>query len=254
MIKLNFRDICEIDGVDGSYHDIQELSLNHNHLRSLDGVEQFRNLRSLHLNFNQLRSKDELRKLANPALLQELSFKGNPNLEFATKEDSIEWALDVFPNLQYLNGHHIDDGAVLSLHSRKQHSNPAPPSKKEAPKQPYRGGAADTLMSNANQTQLLSTGTLDFSIGSRQSNFRSKRGGSQRNDADSLQSPPVRSANVKKAPAREVIQQFSHQHEQDEEESELDHHDEEAMLSMTHMTSKTTETHQDFMQKKPLMR
>lgn len=104
VIKLNFRDICAIDPVDSSYHEIQELSLNHNHLRSLDGVEQFRNLRSLHLNFNQLRSRDELRKLANPGLLQELGFKGNPNLEFASKEEATEWALDAFPSLQHLNG------------------------------------------------------------------------------------------------------------------------------------------------------
>lgn len=56
VIKLNFRDIKEIDTVSSSYYQIQELSLNHNHLRSLDRIEQFTNLRSLHLNFNQLRS------------------------------------------------------------------------------------------------------------------------------------------------------------------------------------------------------
>ena len=39
VIKLNFRDICQIDMVDSSYHDIHELSLNHNHLQSLDGIE-----------------------------------------------------------------------------------------------------------------------------------------------------------------------------------------------------------------------
>lgn len=66
VIKLNFRDIGKIDLVDPIYHDIVELSLNHNHLRSLDGIEQFRNLRSLHLNFNQLHSSNELLKLLNP--------------------------------------------------------------------------------------------------------------------------------------------------------------------------------------------
>ena len=39
VIKLNFRDICEIDVVDALYHDIQELSLNHNHLDSLEGIQ-----------------------------------------------------------------------------------------------------------------------------------------------------------------------------------------------------------------------
>ena len=69
VIKLNFRDICEIDMVGSSYHEIHELSLNHNHLQSLDGIEQFANLRSLHLNFNRLRSKNELLKVAYPHLL-----------------------------------------------------------------------------------------------------------------------------------------------------------------------------------------
>jgi len=84
VIKLNFRDICQIDGVSALYSDVQELSLNHNQLKSLDGIEQFRNLRSLHLNFNQLNSAQEFSKIRNPQLMQELSFKGNPNLEFAT--------------------------------------------------------------------------------------------------------------------------------------------------------------------------
>ena len=39
VIKLNFRDICQIDKVNPSYLEIHELSLNHNHLQTLDGVE-----------------------------------------------------------------------------------------------------------------------------------------------------------------------------------------------------------------------
>ena len=38
VIKLNFREICEIDEVDPMYHDVHELSLNHNHLTKLDGI------------------------------------------------------------------------------------------------------------------------------------------------------------------------------------------------------------------------
>lgn len=101
----------------------------------------------------------------------------------------------------------------------------------------------DTQASNANQTQLLSTGTLDFSVGSRLSNLRSNRCGSPRNEAGSLKSPPLLAAGPEIAPARDVVQQFSHRQEQ---ESEPEEHPEAAMLSMTHMTSKSTETHQDF--------
>jgi hypothetical protein len=41
VIKLNFRDIKVIGIVDPLYHNIEELSLNHNHLANLDGIEQF---------------------------------------------------------------------------------------------------------------------------------------------------------------------------------------------------------------------
>lgn len=109
VIKLNFRDICQIDSVSSAYHEIEELSLNHNYLQSLSGIDQFQNLRSLHLNFNQLRSTDEFLKIANPHLLKELSFKSNPRLEFQSNEHMIEFALSIFPNLQYLNGQHIQD-------------------------------------------------------------------------------------------------------------------------------------------------
>lgn len=69
VIKLNFRDISMIDEVSPIYHDIQELALNHNCLTSLDGIEQFRNLRSLQVNFNKIRSIDELLKIANPHIV-----------------------------------------------------------------------------------------------------------------------------------------------------------------------------------------
>lgn len=80
VIKLNFRDICIIDRVDDMYSSIKELSLNHNHLTSLNGIEQFRNLEVLNLNFNRIGSRSELLKLASPHLLQELNVRGNPNL------------------------------------------------------------------------------------------------------------------------------------------------------------------------------
>ena len=38
VIKLNFRDVNTIDKVDEIYADIKELSLNHNHLTTLDGI------------------------------------------------------------------------------------------------------------------------------------------------------------------------------------------------------------------------
>ena len=38
VIKLNFRDIGRIGVVDSFYHFVEELSLNHNHLTSLDGI------------------------------------------------------------------------------------------------------------------------------------------------------------------------------------------------------------------------
>ena len=39
VIKLNFRDIAEIDFIDPIYHEVNELSLNHNLLTTLDGIE-----------------------------------------------------------------------------------------------------------------------------------------------------------------------------------------------------------------------
>ena len=36
--------------------------------------------------------------------MQELSFKGNPSLEFASKDEMIDWVLEVFTELQFLNG------------------------------------------------------------------------------------------------------------------------------------------------------
>ena len=39
VIKLNFRDIAEIDEIDPIFHEVNELSLNHNLLTSLSGIE-----------------------------------------------------------------------------------------------------------------------------------------------------------------------------------------------------------------------
>ena len=60
---------------------INELSLNHNHLKSLDGIEQFEGLKKLHLNFNNLSGKEELMKVQAPEGLIEISLKGNPKLD-----------------------------------------------------------------------------------------------------------------------------------------------------------------------------
>ena len=85
MIKLNFRDIAEIDFIEPMYHEVNELSLNHNLLTTLDGIEQFKNIKILHLNFNRIDSWNELLKISNPLHLQELSIKGNPNLEISSE-------------------------------------------------------------------------------------------------------------------------------------------------------------------------
>ena len=114
VIKLNFRDICVIDEVSPIYHEIQELALNHNCLVSLDGIEQFTNLRSLQVNFNKIRSPGELAKIRNPHLIRELSFKGNPNLEFQSQDQLTEWAISVFPNVALLNGKQIQEEEVVN--------------------------------------------------------------------------------------------------------------------------------------------
>lgn len=70
-----------IDLLEETYSQITELSLNHNHLISLKGVEQFGEIQKLSLNFNQLWAKEELLKLRSPGKLLELSVKGNPKLD-----------------------------------------------------------------------------------------------------------------------------------------------------------------------------
>jgi Leucine-rich repeat (LRR) protein len=70
-----------LDKVDDIYAGIKELSLNHNQLVSLDGIEQFRCLEVLSLNFNRLASRAELLKLTSPHLLREINVRGNPGLE-----------------------------------------------------------------------------------------------------------------------------------------------------------------------------
>jgi Leucine-rich repeat (LRR) protein len=76
VIKLNFRDIKFIGHIDPLYHPIEELSLNHNHLESLEGIQQFHALKILHLNFNDLNSAAELLNVSQA--LRELEIKQNP--------------------------------------------------------------------------------------------------------------------------------------------------------------------------------
>ena len=54
-IKLHFRDIQKIGRVDPVYHLVEEMSLNKNMLRSLDGIEQFQCLKVLRVNSNSIR-------------------------------------------------------------------------------------------------------------------------------------------------------------------------------------------------------
>ena len=76
VIRLNFRDIVQIGPVDALYHRIEELSLNHNQLTGLDGIQQFRRLKRLSLNFNKISDLKEFEKV--PKTLQILEFKSNP--------------------------------------------------------------------------------------------------------------------------------------------------------------------------------
>ena len=97
VIKLNFRDIQQIGAIDPIYHQIEELSLNHNHLVTLDGIEQFRNLRSLSVNFNNLGGISEILKI--PKTLVHLECKSNPKLQI-----DAEVATKIFPLLTQFNG------------------------------------------------------------------------------------------------------------------------------------------------------
>ena len=79
------------------YHQIHELSLNHNHIEKLDGIESFKQLQHLSLNFNCISSYDELKKITKE--LRELELKQNPKLSI--DKDRL---MSMFPNLEKLNG------------------------------------------------------------------------------------------------------------------------------------------------------
>jgi Leucine-rich repeat (LRR) protein len=74
------------------YHSIHELSLNHNHIEKLDGIESFSQLRQLSLNFNCISSYDELKKITKE--LRELELKQNPKLSIDK-----ERLMSIFPKL-----------------------------------------------------------------------------------------------------------------------------------------------------------
>jgi Leucine-rich repeat (LRR) protein len=76
VIKLNFRDISKIGSVDPLYHEVEELSLNHNHLKTLDGIQQFTKLQKLYLNFNEITDANEFLKVQKS--LKVLECKSNP--------------------------------------------------------------------------------------------------------------------------------------------------------------------------------
>ena len=62
-VNLDYRDITSIGIVDPIFHKIKELSLNHNKISSLQGIQQFKRLRVLKLNFNKIKSQMELLKV-----------------------------------------------------------------------------------------------------------------------------------------------------------------------------------------------
>ena len=82
---------------------IEELSLNKNMLKNLDGIEQFGNLKVLRLSSNQIKEWAEFRKVARS--LQVLELKGNP------VQVTVAMAKRTFPLLRELNGEkcHNDD-------------------------------------------------------------------------------------------------------------------------------------------------
>ena len=115
-LKLNFRNIKEIDDLVGfqleTYEGIQELSLNHNKLKSLKGLSQFKNLQKLSLNNNCI---DHLEiqlgeYISRPKLLRELSCLNNVQDQSVLNGNLFKSVLKgIFPNLVMLNGQKIDD-------------------------------------------------------------------------------------------------------------------------------------------------
>ena len=94
-INLNYRDITQIGFINERYREIQELYLNHNLIESLDGIQQFFNLKILSLKFNVISSPQEFLKVPNKKQLRSLNVIGNP-VEKNSK-CTYTYFLDIFP-------------------------------------------------------------------------------------------------------------------------------------------------------------
>jgi hypothetical protein len=71
-------------------------------LISLDGIEQFKNLKLLAINFNNIQSHKELQKVSKS--LRELDFRSNPK---SSKHFTTKNALETFPYLRRFNGEQV---------------------------------------------------------------------------------------------------------------------------------------------------
>lgn len=78
------------------------LNLNHCHLTSLQGIEQFRDLRVFTFKFNEISGARELNRISCRSSITELNFTGN-DIEHlqACRYDRL---IVEFPNLTELNG------------------------------------------------------------------------------------------------------------------------------------------------------
>lgn len=84
-ISLNYRKIQVLDNLPFKFQEIRELSLNHNLLKSLSGIEQFPKLEIISIKFNQINSIEEFLRIKNKPLLKSLYYFGNPIKEVNSK-------------------------------------------------------------------------------------------------------------------------------------------------------------------------
>lgn len=77
-INLNYRDITRIGRINQKFWNVMELYLNHNNISSLNGIQQFINLKVLSLKFNLISKMEDILMIPNKSKLQHLNVKGNP--------------------------------------------------------------------------------------------------------------------------------------------------------------------------------
>ena len=80
---------------------IKKLFLSHNYLRTLDGVQVFKNLSHISVSNNKLASIEEFGKISNPNKVECLAVKGNVMIE--RHPDYKALLIEYFPNLKELD-------------------------------------------------------------------------------------------------------------------------------------------------------